>query len=55
MTNEMALWLVLGSSVLAVIYGLVTAAWVLKQPVGNEKMQSIAAAIQEGAKAYMNR
>jgi len=55
MTNEMALLLALGSSVLAVIYGLVTAAWVLKKPAGNEKMQEIAAAIQEGAKAYMNR
>jgi K(+)-stimulated pyrophosphate-energized sodium pump len=51
----MALLLALGSSVLAVVYGLVTATWVLKKPAGNEKMQSIAAAIQEGAKAYMNR
>ena len=55
MTNEMALWLVLGSSVVAVIYGLLTTAWVLGQPAGNEKMQSIASAIQEGANAYMNR
>jgi len=55
MTNEMALLLALASSVLAVVYGLVTATWVLKKPAGNEKMQSIAAAIQEGAKAYMNR
>ena len=55
MSNEMALLLALGSSVLAVIYGLVTATWVLRKPAGNEKMQSIAAAIQEGAQAYMNR
>ncbi len=55
MTNEMALWLALGSSVLAVIYGLGMTAWVLKQPAGNEKMQEIAAAIQVGARAYMNR
>jgi len=55
MTNEMALWLALGSSVLAVIYGLGMTSWVLKQPAGNEKMQEIAAAIQLGAKAYMNR
>ncbi len=55
MTNEMALWLVLGSSVLAVIYGLAMTGWVLKKPAGNEKMQEIAAAIQLGAKAYMNR
>ncbi len=55
MTNEMALWLALGSSVLAVIYGLGMTSWVLKKPTGNEKMQEIAAAIQLGAKAYMNR
>ncbi len=55
MTNEMALWLALGSSVLALIYGLVMTSWVLRQPAGNAKMQEIAAAIQLGAKAYMNR
>ena len=55
MSNEMALLLALGASILAVLYGLLTATWVLKKPAGNEKMQSIAAAIQEGANAYMNR
>jgi len=55
MSNEMALLLALGSSVLAVIYGLLMTTWVLRKPAGNEKMQSIAAAIQEGANAYMNR
>jgi len=55
MTNDMALWLALGSALLAVIYGLLTTTWVLGKDAGNEKMQSIAAAIQEGAKAYMNR
>jgi K(+)-stimulated pyrophosphate-energized sodium pump len=55
MINEMALWLALGSALLAVIYGLLTTTWVLGKPAGNEKMQGIAAAIQEGAKAYMNR
>ena len=55
MTNEMALWLALGSALLAIIYGLLTTTWVLGKDAGNEKMQSIAAAIQEGAKAYMNR
>jgi len=55
MTNEMALWLALGSALVAVIYGLLTTTWVLGKPAGSEKMQEIAAAIQEGAKAYMNR
>ncbi len=55
MTNQIALWLALGSSVLAVIYGLVMTSWVLGRPAGNDKMQEIAAAIQVGAKAYMNR
>jgi K(+)-stimulated pyrophosphate-energized sodium pump len=51
----MALWLALGSALIAVVYGLLTTTWVLGKPAGSEKMQSIAAAIQEGAKAYMNR
>ncbi len=55
MSNEMALWLALGASILAIIYGVFTAMWVIGKPFGNERMQSIAAAVQEGAKAYMNR
>jgi K(+)-stimulated pyrophosphate-energized sodium pump len=55
MNNDMALWLALGAASLAVLYGLGMTRWVLGQPAGNEKMQEIAAAIQEGAGAYMNR
>ena len=40
---------------LAVVYGVVTSQQVLKASPGNEKMQSIAAAIQEGAQAYLGR
>ena len=55
MNPELALWLSLGAAVLAVAYGLVSARWILAQSPGNERMQSIAGAIQEGASAYMNR
>ncbi|MBV9841965.1 MAG: sodium-translocating pyrophosphatase [Sphingomonadaceae bacterium] len=41
--------------IIAVLYGLITSSQVLKQPAGDAKMQDIAAAIQEGAKAYLSR
>jgi len=45
----------LGSGVLAIIYGIFLIWRVIKSPAGNQKMQEIAAAIQEGASAYLNR
>lgn len=42
-------------AVAAVAYGLVSAQWILGLPQGNERMRQIAAAIQEGAGAYMKR
>jgi K(+)-stimulated pyrophosphate-energized sodium pump len=51
----MALWLSLAAAVLAIVYGLISAKWILGQSAGSARMQEIAAAIQEGAKAYMNR
>ena len=41
--------------VIAVVYGIITSQQVLRAPAGNDKMQDIAAAIQEGAKAYLGR
>ncbi|MDX1554936.1 MAG: sodium-translocating pyrophosphatase, partial [Xanthomonadales bacterium] len=55
MSTDMALWLALGAAILAVIYGLLTSTWVLGKSAGSDKMRSIAAAVQEGAKAYLNR
>jgi K(+)-stimulated pyrophosphate-energized sodium pump len=39
----------------AILYGLFTRQWVLKHSPGSQAMQDIAGAIEEGAKAYMNR
>ena len=55
MNPTTVLWLSLGAAALAVLYGIFTVRWVLAQPAGNARMQEIAAAIQEGAGAYMNR
>ncbi len=43
------------SSVIAIAYGAFLAMSILKKPAGNPRMQEIAAAIQAGAKAYLNR
>ncbi|MFA5134855.1 MAG: sodium-translocating pyrophosphatase [Patescibacteria group bacterium] len=45
----------LGAAGLAIIYGLLLSRWIFRLPKGNERMQSIAKAIQEGAGAYLNR
>ncbi|MGD8341434.1 MAG: sodium/proton-translocating pyrophosphatase, partial [Gammaproteobacteria bacterium] len=55
LSSSAAIWLSLGAAVLAVIYGLFSAQWILAQSAGSERMQEIAGAVQEGAKAYMNR
>ena len=50
-----ALSLALVCAVVAVLYGAFMSKWIFSLPAGNEKMQSIAKAIQEGASAYLNK
>src|SRR3989339_1398469 len=47
--------LLIGPAILAIAYGIYLISWINKQPQGNERMQAIARAIQEGAKAYLTR
>ena len=48
-------WFALGGGIVALVYGIYAIRSVLAAGTGNERMQEIAAAVQEGARAYLNR
>ena len=49
------LLLIIAAGLLAVVYGVLQTGALMRAPTGNEKMREIAAAIQEGAQAYLRR
>jgi len=52
--NE-GLMFALVAAVLALLYGIMSIKWIVSLPTGNDRMREIAAAVQEGAQAYLNR
>ena len=53
--THVALYLGVGAGVVAILYGLYLISWVMRRSAGNARMQEIAAAIQEGAMAFLKR
>ncbi|MBE2295513.1 MAG: sodium-translocating pyrophosphatase [Phycisphaerales bacterium] len=53
--TAVGLIIALACAIGAIIYGVQSAKWVLAKDAGNARMQEIAAAVQEGARAYLNR
>ncbi|HTV51940.1 MAG TPA: sodium-translocating pyrophosphatase [Steroidobacteraceae bacterium] len=49
------LWVAIAAGICAVLYGVFSMMAILRLPAGNARMQEIAAAVQAGARAYLNR
>ena len=49
------LYLIIGAGLLAILYGYIVGKQIMSASPGNAKMVEIAGAIQEGARAYLNR
>ncbi len=49
------LWLTLLCALAAIAYGIISIKWIIAKPSGNDRMREIAAAVQEGATAYLNK
>jgi len=54
-TEQIVIWSAIGAGILALVWGVILMVWVLRKAQGSEKMREIAAAIQIGAKAFLNR
>ena len=52
---SVAIMITIAAAILAVLYGVTMSRWITNLPAGNEKMQEIAGAIQQGAAAYLAR
>jgi len=49
------LWFAIACAFVAIVYGVLQSRWIVSLPAGNARMQEIAAAIREGASAYLKR
>ncbi len=49
------LWFAIACAIVAIVYGLLQSRWIVSLPAGSARMQEIAAAIREGASAYLKR
>ena len=54
-STETIMYYIIATGILSIVYGFITGRNILNSSSGNAKMLEIASAIQEGARAYLNR